>query len=253
MAAGTVRDVGRTDAIRAAAGAGFRAVGLRFDIEPPSPTELRELSRLLDAEGCNVLDVEVVRLSPAWSEELERRLIDQAAAVGARHLLVVSDDSDRSRTIDGLRRVSRRCREAGLSAVLEFMRFTHPATLTEAALVAAEVGPDLGGLLVDALHLARSGSPPTELAVHPPQLFPYAQLCDAPPTAPADDLASLIDEARYRRLLPGQGGLPLVELLAALPAEAPLSIEVQSDALEQTLDAGERALRCHAAAMELLG
>lgn len=253
LAAGTVRDVARKEAIRAAAEAGFDAVGLRFDIDPPEPPELRELARALDGEGCRVLDVEVVRLSPSWSEDLERRLIDRAAAVGARHLLVVSDDPDRARMLAGLQRVARRCREAGLSAVLEFMRFTYPRTLAEAARLAADVGPDLGGLLVDALHLARTGSLPGELDAHPPGLFPYAQICDAPLTAPAEDRASLIEEARHRRLLPGEGGLPLAELLAALPPETPLSVEVQSDALERTLDARERASRCLAATRALLG
>lgn len=251
LAAGTLRDVTRQEAIAAAARAGFAGVGLRLDLEPPDPTELKQLTGRLDAEGCVALDIEVVRLSPFWSLELESRLVEQAAALAARHLLVVSDDPDPSRTIDGLGRVSRRCREAGLSAVLEFMRFTHPSTLAEAARIAAAVGPDLGGVLVDALHLARTGSQPSELDEHAPGLFPYAQICDAPLQAPPGDSSALVEEARHRRLLPGQGGLPLAELLSSLPPGIPLSVEVQSDELERTLPALERARRCHAAAVDL--
>lgn len=253
LAAGTLRDVTRLEAIEAAAAAGFGAVGLRLDVEPAEPAELKQLARRLDSEGCSVLDIEVVRLSPSWSEDLETRLVDQAAALGARHLLVVSDDPDRGRTVAGLQRVSRRCREAGLSAVLEFMAFTHPATLADAVEVAAEVGPDLGGLLVDALHLARTGGQPAELGGYAPVLFPYAQICDAPLQAPSDDVAALIDEARHQRLLPGQGELPLADLVNALPPGIPLSVEVQSDALERTTDARKRARLCHAAVSSRLG
>lgn len=253
LAAGTLRDVTRLEAIEAAAAAGFGAVGLRLDVEHPGPAELKQLARRLDGEGCSVLDIEVVRLSPSWSEDVETRLVEQAAALGARYLLVVSDDPDRGRTVAGLQRVSRRCREAGLSAVLEFMAFTHPSTLADAAQIAAEVGPDLGGLLVDALHLARTGGQPAEIDGFAPALFPYAQICDAPLEAPPDDVAALIDEARHQRLLPGQGELPLAGLVAALPPGVPLSVEVQSDALERTTDARERARLCHAAAATLLG
>lgn len=257
IAAGTLRDVTRLEAIEAAAAAGFGALGLRFDLVPPTPSELRALRRGLDDTGLSVLDVEVVRLSPEWDETLEQRLVEWAHAVGARHLLVVSDDPDRSRALDGLRRVSERCDAAGLSAVLEFMRFTHPKTLGEAVDWVREMGPPFGGILVDPLHLARSGGSPADLGACPPEWLPYAQLCDAPAAAPssaADDVDAdaLIEEARHARRLPGDGELPLRELIRALPRMAALSVEVQSNELERSMSPIERADAAWAATTRLI-
>jgi sugar phosphate isomerase/epimerase len=253
LAAGSLRDVPRLEAVTAAAGAGFGAVGLRFDIDPPTASELAALSRRLDDAGLGVLDVEVVRLSPQWDLDLEQRLVDQAHAVGARHLLVVSDDRDRARSIDGLSRVAGRCREAGLKAVLEFMRFTHPSTLAEAVEWVDAAGEDVGGVLVDALHLARSGGRPDDVGAHAGARFPYLQLCDGPAVCGDESVSGLIQEARHARLLPGQGALPLAELVSNFDPSTPLSIEVQSDALEAALAAPDRARRMMAATRAFIG
>jgi len=51
------------------------------------------------------------------------------------------------------------------------------------------------------------------------------QLCDAPALRPATNEA-IIQEARAMRLPPGHGELPLAELLAELPDDVVLSVEV---------------------------
>ena len=56
---------------------------------------------------------------------------------------------------------------------------------------------------------------------------PYAQLCNVMPAAP-DDARGLLDEALHGRLLPGDGVAPLAELMRALPAACPLSLEMRS-------------------------
>jgi sugar phosphate isomerase/epimerase len=90
------------------------------------------------------------------------------------------------------------------------------------------------GVLVDPLHLRRSGGSPAAVAVlaqSRPELFPYVQLCDAPLGAPHDGTRGLYREAVTARLLPGDGELPLGELLGALPASLPLSVETPVAAL----------------------
>ncbi len=57
--------------------------------------------------------------------------------------------------------------------------------------------------------------------------LPYVQLCDAPRAAPED----LYTEAIDGRLLPGDGELPIVELVDVLPAHTALSMEIRSAAL----------------------
>ena len=65
------------------------------------------------------------------------------------------------------------------------------------------------------------------------------------------DTPALIREARTGRLLPGEGALPLRELVAALPPDVPLAIEAPC---RQTADlpALERARRAYRALTALL-
>jgi sugar phosphate isomerase/epimerase len=66
---------------------------------------------------------------------------------------------------------------------------------------------------------------PRDLRTVPAQLIRSAQLCDAVATPP-DTPEAIIAEARSGRLPPGQGVLPLRDLLAELPAGTVLSVEV---------------------------
>jgi sugar phosphate isomerase/epimerase len=80
-------------------------------------------------------------------------------------------------------------------------------------------------VLVDALHLARTGGVPADVLAAPAGLIRSAQLCDAPARRPESE-AAIIAEARTGRLPPGEGDLPVRELLLALPDDAVLSVEV---------------------------
>jgi sugar phosphate isomerase/epimerase len=97
-------------------------------------------------------------------------------------------------------------------------------------------------LLVDALHLARSGGSPEHLQGLPASLFSYAQICDAPAQLAKMDYDGLLHEAIDGRLLPGEGELPLQRLISALPPGLALAPEQRSRALrERYPDAAERA------------
>jgi sugar phosphate isomerase/epimerase len=81
-------------------------------------------------------------------------------------------------------------------------------------------------VLVDPLHLARSGGTVDDVRRLPAGLLPYLQFCDAASAGPAPDLEAAGAEARRTRLPPGDGALPLAGLLAAVPPSAALSLEV---------------------------
>jgi sugar phosphate isomerase/epimerase len=80
---------------------------------------------------------------------------------------------------------------------------------------------------VDALHVQRCGVSLGALRAVDPALISYVQLCDAPLAAPGAGPASAdaVHEARAARLLPGEGRLPLRELLAALPDGLSVAVE----------------------------
>ena len=140
----------------------------------------------------------------------------------------------------------------GVVVVLEFLPIFTIGTLDEAVAVVTEVGQPNGAVLVDTLHLARSGGSPDDLRGVPARLLPYLQVADAPAEPPATDRDALRDEALHGRMLPGEGALPLAAALAAVP-DVPLSIELRSSALMTRYpDPTDRARAVRAACEPLL-
>jgi len=194
--------------------------------------------------GVEVFDVEVIRLGPGGDPGEHLRLIEAAAVLGARFVLTVSECHDPEETVEHLDRLCRAVRGGPTRIAVEFMAFTAIPTLASADALA----PSEAVLLVDALHLTRSGGAPADLADIRPGRIGYLQLCDAPAVAPTD----LATEARHHRREPGCGELPLLELLDRVPDVVPLSVEAQSDDLAARLAPVPRARRLFAGARKLL-
>jgi sugar phosphate isomerase/epimerase len=105
-----------------------------------------------------------------------------------------------------------------------------PAALT----ILDEVAHPARALLIDPIHVDRSGTSAADLARIPAALLPYAQFCDAPAERPdPNDFDAIITDAIDLRRQCGDGGLPLAGMLAALPPDIPLSIELRSKALRE--------------------
>lgn len=246
LAAGSLLDQPAEVLLDAAAAAGFDGVGLRLSGEHAA-TDPARLGALAASLGLTVHDVEVYRIDDAAPDP--GPLLDAAAAVGAAALLVVSDLADRSATLDALSSLRERCDAHHLRLGLEYMAWTNPSGPLDAIDVAAATGCEL---IVDLLHHLRVGAGAAELdAIVASGRLGWVQLCDAPPTAPTGRDA-LIHEARHGRLVPGAGGLDLAPLLARIPSDVTISVEVQSDVLS-SVPAGERAQRLHDAARAVLG
>jgi sugar phosphate isomerase/epimerase len=141
-----------------------------------------------------------------------------------------------------------------MRTVLEFMVFTAIKTVEQADRIIGRARHPAGAVLVDPLHLRRSGGSPADVAALVAlnaDRYPYAQFCDGLLATPDGRGPALYAEAVEDRLAPGEGELPLAELLAALPAGAALSVEAPVAAYAH-LGAGERAQRLIAATRRLL-
>ena len=254
LASGVVPEFGPVDTIRAAARGGFDAVGLW--IEPSNWTAhvLRETRACLADSGLDLLDVEVVWFKPGPPDPDHLRCIDIGAELGAQHVLVVSSDRDMGANAAKLAELCAHAEPSGMRVALEFGVFTEIKTLEQAQAVIAAAAHPLAALLIDPLHLARSGGTAAQVSKVPRALLPYAQFCDAAATGPPiDDAEGIIREAVDERLQLGDGALPLAELLAALPPAIPLSIELRSRALREGWpDPGARALVTAAATRKFL-
>lgn len=232
LACGVMPEASPLQTVDAAAAAGFDEVGVWIDVATWNAATTRAVRAALRAGGLGVLDAEVlwIKSGPANLDHL--RAIDIAAELGARNVLVVSSDPDYGATLAKYVQLCRHAAPSGLRVALEFGAFTEIGTLDAALAILRDAQQPNQALLVDALHLQRSGGTPADLAQVPAAWFSYAQLCDAPLDGPAaSDRVAIREEAVELRLCPGQGELPLAGLLAALPAGLPLSVEVRSAAL----------------------
>ena len=130
-----------------------------------------------------------------------------------------------------------------MNTTLRELSLAHLSVL-DAARVVKKSGRTNASVLVDALHFSRSGGLPSDIASIDASFFRYAQICDATAVIPRES-GDLIREARTGRLLPSEGALPLRDLVAALPAAIPLSIEapVRATAGLPALDRAQRAYR----------
>lgn len=240
--------------IEAAGAAGFDAVTLRLlparagDGYSPLVSDSALLAETVSRLGCwglSVLEVEALRLTGSTRLDEVMPGLEAAAALGAAHVLVVGDDAHEARLAAKLHELCERIAPLGVRPVLEFIPFTPVSTLEIALRVIDAADHPGAGILVDPLHLRRSGGTPSDIAAlagRRPELFPYAQLCDARLDAPTGGTRGLYREAVHDRLLPGEGHLPLRELRHALPDGVPFSVEVPVAALSR-LGAGERVAR----------
>jgi len=232
LAAGVLPEFSPEQTVAAAVAAGWPATGIWYDPETwTTATTAAVRDRAADA-GLAILDIEVIWLKPGADDPAHFAAIDAGAAIGARNVLIVSSEDDAGRAADKLNRLGNHAGSAGLRACLEFAAFTTVGSIARATALLDAADCDNLGLLIDPLHLARTGGSPADLARVDPQRFPYAQFCDAPAHGPPpSDVPEIIREALDLRLMPGDGALPLDELVAALTPATPLSIELRSAAL----------------------
>lgn len=230
--------------VSAAAAAGFDFVGLRvkavttteraFPMHVGSPMLRETLVRLHDT-GVTVRDIEFLPLTASTSADDWLAALESGAALGASAITVTGADPDRARLLDTLARLVEDAAEYGIRPLLEPISYQPVSTVVDAAEVARATG---AALMIDPLHVSRGGSSIDDVRALEAALVPVLQLCDAPAAAPtgAERIAALQHEARVQRLLVGEGGLPLAELLAATSPGTPVSAEIPHAAHQARLN-----------------
>jgi sugar phosphate isomerase/epimerase len=255
-------------------------IGIEFiSVLGLSPVEFVELAADLDCHSIGIALEPIVRskLYPKWSlrddADLKRNMVDALrrcgvcvqlgegflvwpnkdiretgadldlmCELGAKQVNIVGVDPDRGRTFDQCAIFAELADVRGLGATLEFMPGLSIGDFETAVAAIRHSGRPNFRVLIDAMHFFRSGSTISQLAAVDPQLIGHVQVCDVP-IIPAG--LTYADEARFSRLAPGEGELPLLELIAALPEHVPMGVEVPMLArAEQGVDAHERLAPC---------
>lgn len=259
LCCGTIRQASLPELIEAAAAAGFAAITANPTLHAEaglSPAELR--ARLRDA-GVRVSNIDGfgsglpgiptgAAIDPYRSfhgrdvsrtfTTPEEAFYRSADALGAESVNLVHFGADpatpRDAIAEALAGICGRAAGHGLRIVLEFIPGTGIHDLGAAAALVAQVGAPNLGIMFDTRHLTRSGGGVAEVARHAGDIQAI-QLSDLW-VANADD---------PNRLLPGEGELPLVEMLTLMlraRPQTPVGIEVFNEALPRmTAHAAARA------------
>jgi sugar phosphate isomerase/epimerase len=177
--------------------------------------------------------------------------MDVMRELGVERVNTVSLDADRNRSFDQLAVFAEMVAARGMQSTVELCPVLVINNLDTALAALRHVGRKDFTLLLDTMHLGRSGATAAALAALDPAQIAYVQLCDAP-LEPR--ISNYMEEATFERMVPGEGELSLREMLTALPKDIIISLEVP---LRSQAEAGvttqARLQHCVAATKTLLG
>jgi sugar phosphate isomerase/epimerase len=149
--------------------------------------------------------------------------LDVLAELGVPRINVVSLDPDLARTFDQFAALTELAAQRRIGTVVEPVPGLTVGDLATALAAVKYVGRPEFRLLIDTMHLVRSGAGAADLAAIDSSHIGYAQLND---TTLAPRVDNYMEEAMFERMVPGDGELPLHELLSALPRDTVIEIEV---------------------------
>lgn len=183
----------------------------------------RETNAAMRDRGVSVSLAEGLTVKPGIEARDRAAEFDAFAELGVKRINTVSLDPDVGRTLDQFAITVEMAAERGMESTTEFAPGLTVASLSSALEAIRHVGRPDFRLLIDTMHLIRSGSSPADLAALDPDLIGYVQLCDAPLVS---HFPSYMQEAMTERMIPGHGELPLLEILKIVSRDRVVGLEV---------------------------
>ena len=149
--------------------------------------------------------------------------LDLAVELGAPMVNCCVLAPDMGFAVDNFGQFAAMAAERGLQVTVEFLAgMMAIGDLPSAAALVRAVNNPAAGLLIDAMHLYRSGASHADIAALEPGLVRYAQVCDVPLVSTFENYG---EEASYERGAPGDGELALADFVNALPANVTIGLE----------------------------
>lgn len=184
---------------------------------------LADVRRALDDNGVSVSVGEGFLLMPGAAAASLEADLDRMASLGTPRANLCLVEPDFARGAEQVAVLADLAATRGMGVTLEYLPGLALGNLAAARRMVEAVGKANVSILVDAMHFFRTGSTAADLAALPPTLVGYAQICDVPQVPVIESYA---DEARYARLSPGEGELPLADFVRALPAGVTVGLEI---------------------------
>ena len=240
----TLPDVGPIELIRAAGEAGYGSFSLW--VQPPAinevmlatPTMAGDLLRAMSDHGVVLGNLEVFNVNTGEPIERYEAALAFGAGLGARTATAIDFGPPRPDITERLAAFHALCVRHGVATLVEPISMGNVRTpqdglnLIEAAGVEAR-------LVIDCTHLVRTGGTAETVRAIPAARIGHVQVCDGPAAIAPEALGV---EAMANRLYPGEGDFPLIDILAAIPPDATVGLEVPNIARQQQgISASDRA------------
>jgi sugar phosphate isomerase/epimerase len=216
--------------------AGYDGIGLRTYASPGvnyesvtqpitgNPALMRDIKSALADSGLILYDALSYYIRPNFDLDHMMPSLEFIAELGFPYALAICDDPDWSRQVDNFGRLCDAVGNLGMTVSMEApVTQNEVNTLPKALKVIEEAGRQNAVICLDPMHFWRVGHSPDMLRELDPKLFPYTQIRDGSPTSGPGAQASAGPPTKQPAM--GKGSVPLGDILDALPADLPLSIE----------------------------
>jgi len=186
-----------------------------------NPSLRRQMAAALKDRGVSISLAEGFVVVPGADLTDDLASLDVMWELGASRANAVTLDPDLGRSFDQFAAFAEAAAERDMQTTLEFSKSLALSDLDTALVAVRYVGRTDFGLLIDTMHLVRSGSTATDLAALDPALFGYVQLSDAA----LEQRNAVYRDDSSDRSVPGEGELPLAEIMSVLPEWLPVGVE----------------------------
>ncbi|MFT4053632.1 MAG: TIM barrel protein [Novosphingobium sp.] len=251
----TLPDVSPVDLFAIAAGAGYASASLWVQepvIHPQMiarPAMAADIRRAIADTGVTAGNLEVFNLNIDDPIAVYEPALTFGAELGAVSATAINYGPARHDIAEKLADFHELCARLGLHVYIEPISMGATRTLADGVALIEAAGVD-AQLVMDMLHLIRTGGDAETVAAIAPRHIGYVQLCDGPL---AIEPAEIGPESVASRLYPGEGEFPLVSILKALPMHAQLGVETPNLArLQNGATPLERARQALEAAQRVL-
>jgi sugar phosphate isomerase/epimerase len=228
--------------VATAAKAGFTAMGFwHTDLaEIRKQYSFRDMRRILDDQGITQIEVEWLL---DWfcddqrgvaSDDTRKLLLDAAEALGARHIKIAdlgNDCADIPRMTEEFAVLCKQAAERGTNVLFELLPalFSRAPSLDQVLAICVGSGARNGGIMLDNLHLQRTGTLPGHIVSKIGRGIPLGvEINDGTLAMPVD----LEDSVVNKRLLPGDGEFDITSFLHAVWTQGydgPIGVEVLNE------------------------
>jgi sugar phosphate isomerase/epimerase len=240
----TLPDVNPVELVRATGAAGYGSCSLW--VQPPAmyepmlavPRIAGDLAKALAHHGVTVGNLEVFNLNTDDPIDAYKPALVFGAGLGARTASAIDFGDPRPDIPERLAAFCTLCGEAGIGPLVEPISMGNVRTPQDGLALIEAAGVD-ARLVIDCVHLIRTGCTAASVRDIPEARIGYFQMCDGPSSLTDEEIGV---EATANRLYPGEGAFPLAEILAAIPPAVTVGLEVPNLTRQQAgIPAGERA------------